>query len=145
MEDISERIARKLLYGPINATATATSSACDVSGYEGAAFCVAYGISADTLTGSLYWTAKLQSCATENGSYADVATADIQIAATNSFGLIDDMAEDNAMYWIGYNGTNQWVKVVVTATGSHTLGTPITIIALLGMPRSVSEEGAVNP
>lgn len=145
MENIADRIYPKLLSVTSTETAAVTSSACDVEGYEGAAFPVIYGDSLDTLSSTVYWTAKLTECATESGTYTDVGTADVQIGSTNSFGLINAPTEDSEIYWLGYNGSKRYVKVVVTPTGIHTYGTPITIIALLGMPRSQSEDGRVNP
>lgn len=145
MDDISLRIYPVSLTAPATVTAAVTSTACDVSGYEGAAFGVHFGVSGDTLSASVYWTCKLQECATEAGSYTDVVTADIQIGSTNSFGLIDSLSEDAEIYWIGYGGSKPYVKVVVTPTGTHTYGTPIGILAFLGMPRSQTEAGKVNP
>jgi len=130
---------------PAVATSTVTTSAVDVSGYRGSAFVVHCGASADTLSGSVYWTAKLQSSATELGTYADVADADVQIASTNAFGLVNDPAEDDELYWIGYNGTDAWVKVVITATGTHTNGTPISVFVLFGLPDLGGSTAKVNP
>jgi hypothetical protein len=145
MENMDDRSYIKLLTVPAVKTGTVTSDACDTEGYQGASFHVIYGDSGDTLSASVYWTAKLQSCATEGGTYADVGTDGILIASANSFGLINAPTEDQKLYHIGYNGTDRWVKVVVTATGTHTNGTIITIIADLGMPRTQTLDGAVNP
>jgi hypothetical protein len=146
MEDISERVFPKLLKAPAVLTTVAfTSAACDVRGYEGAAFAVIYGDSGDTLSASVYLTAKITECDTESGVYTDVATADIQIGATNSFGKIDAPTEDQAIFWIGYGGSKGWVKVVVTPTGTHTNGTIVGIFAIIGMPRTQTADGNVNP
>lgn len=145
MENMEDRVYPKLLTAPANATATVTSAACDTEGYEGAAFAVIYGNSGDTLSASVYWTAKLQSCATEGGTYADVGSADVLIGTANSFGLINAPTEDQELYWLGYNGSDRYVKTVVTPTGTHTNGTIISIVALLGMPRTQSDDGKVNP
>jgi len=145
MENMDDRSYIKLLTVSAVKTATVTSDVCDTEGYQGASFHVIYGDSGDTLSSTLYWTAKLQSCATEGGTYADVGTDGILIASSNSFGLINAPTEDQGIYHIGYDGTDRYVKVVVTATGTHTNGTIITIIAELGMPRMMSEDGKVNP
>jgi hypothetical protein len=145
MDDISGRITYQLLTVPAIKTGTVTSDACNVQGYEGAAFCAIFGNSSDVLSGTLYWSGKLTECDTEGGSYTDVATEDIQIAATNSFAMVDAPTEDQACFWIGYGGSKKYVKVVITATGTHAVGTIISIVALLGMPRTQTEGGAVNP
>ena len=145
MDNMENRIESKLLLKPGTYTSTQTSSACNISGYEGAAFAIVYGTSGDTLSPSLYWTAKLQHCATEAGTYTDIATSDVQIGMTNSFGLISAPSEDEEVYWLGYNGAFDYVKVVVTATGSHIYGTPFCALAYLGMPCSRSTGGKVNP
>lgn len=145
MENPASSFAPKELYKPTVSTATVTSSAINVNGYPSAMFCVYYGDSADTLSATVYWTGKIQSCATESGTYADVGATEVLIATTNLFGLINAPTEDQKIYVIGYNGTDDWVKVVVTPTGTHTNGTPIGVFAILGMPRSVVTDVAVNP
>jgi hypothetical protein len=130
--DLMHRTKHDQLTDPANATATVTSGETDLAGYEGLTCQVSYGESADTLSGSLYWTAKLQESDTSGASFTDVAAADVvtnEATAANSFGLVNAAAEDDASYYLGYKGNKRYVRVVVTATGSHSSGTPIAIFA----------------
>lgn len=145
MTNLFQSVANKSLSIPATATATVTSDACDVSGYQGVILNVYYGDSADTLASDLCWTAKLKECATESGTYTDVSDDDVLGADTNSFGLVNAPTEDSAIYSLGYNGTKDYVKVEVTATGSHSSGTPIAVWADLGMPRSQTTDYSANP
>lgn len=128
-KDVFNEVKIEQLLAPVVRTATTTSSACGLAGYEGAMFSVLFGVSADTLSASVTWDCKLTECATSGGSYTDVAAADVIGHTSNAFGAIDDMSEDAAVYSLGYKGTKAYVKVVVTATGSHSSGTPIAIVA----------------
>jgi len=145
MTNLFTKVAIKPLYAPVVATTAVTSSALDVSGYDGVTLHVYYGDSADTLAAELYWSAKIKECATENGTYTDVAADDILGAPSNEFGLINAPTEDQNIYSIGYNGSQPFVKVVVTPTGVHASGTEIGIFAALGLPRSLTTEFSYNP
>jgi len=145
MTNLFTETSTKPMTAPVNSTATVTSSAVDVSGYTGSKFHVYYGDSADTLAADLCWTAKLTECATESGTYTDVAVGDVIGADANSFGLVNAPTEDQKIYSLGYQGTCDFVKVVVTATGTHSSGTPIAIFCELGLPRSQTTDYDVNP
>ena len=145
MTDIFTSVSLKSLTAPAVATATVTSSAIEVTGYTGTNFYVFYGNSADTLSDTVYWTASLKECATESGTYTAVAADDVSGPSTNAFGLVNAPTEDQQIYGIGYTGSLDFVKVVVTATGTHTTGTPIGIFCALGLPRSQTTDQDYNP
>ncbi|KPL08308.1 hypothetical protein AMJ86_01130 [bacterium SM23_57] len=147
-ENSFENTAVEVLTVPATKTATVTSSACDTHGYDSVGFYVIYGTSGDTLSTGLKWTGKLQNCTTENGNYSDCSNDDVEsdvTGQTNEFALIDASGEDGKRYGISYKGSNRWVKVVITPTGTHTYGTPIAIIAVKKLPRTVSTEDKANP
>ena len=78
MLNMYRNVEVQVLTVPATKTATVTSSACDVSGFQGALFIITVGVPGDTLSGTVKWDGKLQSCATETGTYSDVATADVE-------------------------------------------------------------------
>ncbi|MGE0754582.1 MAG: hypothetical protein AB7L92_05420 [Alphaproteobacteria bacterium] len=129
MRDIYHNIKVTQHVTPVVATSTQTSSAIDLQGYNSANIVFAVGQSGDTLSGGVYWTLKLQESDTDSG-YTDVAASDISSGAATV--VVDDPAEDDAAYSLGYIGTKRYVKAVVTPTGSHSNGTPIGVIALRG-------------
>lgn len=129
--DIFDRIKITQILDPTSGlTATQTSAEFDSAGYESVFFVVSYGECADTLSGTVYWTAKIRDCATSGGTYADLAAAEVYGATANAFGLINDPAEDDALYCLAVRSSERYLKVVVTPTGSHSSGTPIAVYAV---------------
>lgn len=131
MRDIYHNIAVSQPLNPVNSTATKTSAAIDLQGYNGASVIFALGIAADTLSGSIYWTLKLQH-SDDDSSYSDVGVADLLNTAATI--VVDSSSKDETAYSFGYVGNKRYVKGVATPTGSHSSGTPIGIIALRGAP-----------
>lgn len=142
--DVFNRTLIEQLTDPAVSSASVTSAACDLAGCEGVMFSVSFGESGDTLSGSVKWDCKLTECATSGGSYTDVAAADVIGNTTNQFGLVDAAADDDAVYSLGYKGSKRYVKVVVTKTGTHTNGTPISIYAVKDLANK-PPSNAVNP
>lgn len=115
-------------------TTTVTSSAVDTFGYDAATIIFDIGNSGDTLSGSLYWTLTLTECDTSGGSYTAVAAADLLGWSGAASYVIDAPAEDSLAVKVGYKGAKQFIKAVATVTGTHTNGTPMGILAVLGHP-----------
>jgi len=113
---------------PENKTATVTSSTCDLQDYNMVSFFVHFGDSADTLSGSVYWTCKLQD-SDDDSTYADVAAANLIGSDDVGWAVVNAPTDDSRILGVGYSGIKRYVQVVVTATGSHSSGTPISIIA----------------
>lgn len=132
MRDLYSNIKTTQLAVAAVATATVTSSAVNMQGYDSLCILFDIGNSGDTLSGSVLWTLSLTECDTSGGTYTAVAAADI-IGPGASY-VIDAPSEDSLPVKFGYKGNKQFVKGVATATGTHTNGTPIGIIALQGKP-----------
>lgn len=131
MKDLYHNVAVSQVLDPATVTSTQTSAAIDLRGYDSLSVAFALGQSGDTLSGSVYWTLKLQD-SDDDASYSDVAASGVlNTAATIT---VDDAAEDSAVYTIGYTGGKRYVKAVATATGTHSNGTPMAIVALRGTP-----------
>lgn len=130
MRDLYNNISVVQASAPAVATASVTSSAIDLQGFERVAVIFAVGATGDTLSGSIYWTLKLTECDTSGGSYTDVVLADLHNAAATV--VIDSNSEDETAVKFGYKGSKRYLKAVATQTGTHTNGTPIGVLALLG-------------
>lgn len=133
---------------PATKTDTVTSDPVNISGYPGAGFYVFYGNSLDTLSATVSWEAALWECDTEGGTFTEVADADVEsnlATATNAFALADAPADDSEIYGLSYKGSKDWVKVIVTKTGTHTYGTVLCVLCALEMPLSKTQEQKVNP
>ncbi len=121
---------------PVVITADNLSAAIDMQGYNDLAIVANVGISADTLSGSVYIALELQECDTVAGSYTAVADADIinpvTGVVTGTFAKIDDDAEDAAIFLTAYKGSKRFVKVNINLVGSHSSGVPVSVTAIKG-------------
>ncbi len=129
MHDLLHNIKIQQALDPVVATATKTSAAIDLKGYGCAAVIFSVGNSGDTLSGSVKWTLKLTE-SDDNTTYTDVGVADMHNDAATV--VIDAPAEDTLAVSFGYKGGKRYLKAVATATGTHTNGTPMAMLAVLG-------------
>lgn len=131
MRDIYRNILVTQHSHPAIATSTTTSTTIDLQGYDSVNVLFAVGQSGDTLSGSVYWTLKLTH-SDNDSDYDDVALADLNNDSATV--VINDAAEDETVIGFGYKGNKRYLKAVATATGTHSNGTPLGIIALRGTP-----------
>ena len=107
----------------------------DRQGYGDVLLIAQQGISADTLSGSVYWSIKFQAC-DDNATWALMDVADIEGAATATH-VIDAAAEDPTTIVRLYRGGLRYVRIFWDATGTHTNGTPIAGVVVLGRPNYI--------
>jgi hypothetical protein len=74
MQDLYHNVLVQQALNPINSTVTRTSSAIDLQGFDSASVIFAIGTSGDTLSGSVFWTLKIQH-SDDDSTYADVPLA----------------------------------------------------------------------
>lgn len=118
-----------LALGPEAISVTTTAAAVDCSKCDEITFWFFVGTDG-ALDGSNYWTCTLTECATVGGSYTDVADADVDdgtTSPTNSI-IINSTSEDDLGWKLGYKGNLQFVKALMTETG--TLDGPVCIVAI---------------
>ncbi len=130
MRDIHHNILVEQALDPAVATGTVRSATIDLQGFEGCEVQFSVGESGDTLSGSVYWTLTLED-SPDDSTYTLVGASGLLGALT----VIDAAAEDDVVQPIGYIGGERYVQAVVTATGTHTNGTPIGILAIKGHPK----------
>jgi hypothetical protein len=129
MRDIYHNVKVNQVLSPVVSTTTKTSTAIDLKGFNSAMVAFAIGQTGDTLSGSIYWTLKIQH-SEDNVDYTDVTTADLHNSAATS--VVNSNSLDETVYNFGYKGAKRYLKAVATPTGSHSSGTPVAIIAVLG-------------
>ena len=129
MRDLYHNVLSTQVLNPAVSTTTKTSSAIDLQGHNSLSVLFSIGQSGDTLSGSVFWTLKLQH-SDDDSSYADLAASDVSTGSTTI--VVNSMSLDETVYGIGYIGNKRYLKGVATPTGTHTVGTPIGIIALTG-------------
>lgn len=121
-----------------------TGDTVDRDGFESVAFAISVAASGDTLSGSLYVTFTMQD--SDNGSdWADCDEDDViapeqssLVDGTPTSGVVltvDDPAEDDATYVVGYRGGKRYVRINSAKTGTHTNGMAGSAVAILGHPR----------
>ena len=130
MKDLYHNLKISQIIDPVKMTASTDSAVIDQKGFESLSVIVAVGNSLDTLSGSVKWTIKLQHSDASGSGYEDVTTTDLLNAEASI--IIDAPAEDTLALKFGYKGSKRFIKAVITATGTHTNGTPIAVLALQG-------------
>jgi hypothetical protein len=115
-----------------NNTTEGTGTGVSVYGYDDVLMIWQQGVSGDTLSGSILWTITFEE-SNDNSSYTTIVDADLQ----GGYGshTIDAAAEDPTTLVRQYTGTKRYVRMKGTTTGTHTNGTPIAAVVLLGRSR----------
>ncbi|MDX2113694.1 MAG: hypothetical protein SFW63_08200 [Alphaproteobacteria bacterium] len=131
MRDLYRNVLVSQHFNPANSTVTRTSTTIDLQGFNSAAVAFAIGQSGDTLSGSVFWTLKLTH-SDDDTTYVDVPLSDL--LNTTQTVVIDASTKDRTVYSFGYNGNRRYLRAVATPTGTHSVGTPIGIVALRGTP-----------
>lgn len=135
LREIYSDLSVTQLYDPATTTADQNSTSIDMQGYDSLLLVANVGASGDTLSGSVKIEFEVEE-SSDDSTFTDVADADLtnSVTGTNTgtFALVDDPAEDDAVYITGYKGTERYVRVVINVTGTHTNGTPISITAIRG-------------
>ena len=134
-------------------TASATPAVIDMSDASSVDFLVNMGNSGDTLSGSVYWTIKLQE-SSDNSTFTDVTDSESlliaidgekQVGATSI--VVDAPTVDQKNFVISYKvpGNKQYLKLLINATGTHSNGTPVSAVAIKGTLKVSPEAGKANP
>ena len=131
MRDLYHNILPTQVLNPIVSTGTKTSSTIDLQGFNGLSVVYTLGLSADTLSVSLYWTLTLQH-SDDGSTFTACATTDSN-AGVNSI-TVNATTLDRTAYSIGYIGAKRYLQAVATPTGSVSSGMPIGMVALKGVP-----------
>jgi hypothetical protein len=128
-------------------TATVTpASGVDLAGFSSSEFIISVGAVANIANSPQpSWAFKLQHSDSQSSDFTDVTDAnDVLVGSAKSpvtapnsstgvFLTVDDAAEDDTVYRVGYIGTKRYVRVVATA--ANTPGaTPMAFVAVLGDP-----------
>jgi len=135
MNTFVENVA--LANGNVNAvaTTTVTGTAIDKLGYNGCASTILVGNSGDTLSGSVYWTLSAED-SPDNSTWTAVAVGGLLVVdhvagtklKTVATHVINTLTGDSRPVTLEYLGDKRYFRVLATATGTHTNGTPIGIV-----------------
>lgn len=126
-----------------NDTEAAPATPLDCKGYDAAEAILSVGVSGDTLSGSVKIEVKAQE--SDNGTdFTPCAAADVDVSsnagtavtAPDANGIIctiDDAAEDDVVVRAGYKGGKRYFRLFPDTTGTHTNGTPMSMIGILAL------------
>lgn len=144
--DLHSNIEVVALLDPIvgnNDTEGTPAAGLDTLGADSAELIAHVGTSGDTLSGSVKIDLILEE-SDDDLTYTAVTDANAVLVGSNSrvsapdsnglIATIDDAAEDNKHFRIGYRGDKRYVRIFFDFTGTHTSGTPIAQLGLLGKP-----------
>lgn len=111
----------------------------DLQNFGSALIVACVGESGDTLSGSVKIELEVEE-SDDDTTFTDVADADLTtvVSGTNTgtYAVIDDAAEDDAVYVTSYKGSSRYIGTPVNLTGTHTNGTPIGIAVLRMDPKT---------
>jgi len=116
-----------------NNTSEGTGVGVDLQGYEGCQMIAHLGASLDTLSGSVYVTVSFQHSDASGSGYANIADADLH-GGDNDV-VVDAAAEDEIVIYREYTGDKRYARVLITFTGTHTNGFPISAVIVKGFAR----------
>jgi hypothetical protein len=117
-----------------------TGVVIDRAGSDALEFLLNVGVAGDTLSGAVKIQPVLQHGDLANGSdMAFVPDADLIGGLNDGAGgwgaVIDAAGKANKGYKVGYRGAKRYVRVFLDFTGTHTNGTPVSALAILGQLR----------
>ena len=137
MRDISNRTKSVNTVDPKVITSDTNGTGVDLQGFESAMVVFTVGIEGDTLSSSVKFEIHLEH-SDDNSSFSAVtASTDVTEGSVNrdgTFVTLDDSAESPSIHQIGYIGGKRYIRAVVDATGSHSNGTPMACVVVLGNP-----------
>ena len=151
MQDLSNNIG--LGNSIINAvkTADANGTGIDLQGFEEATAVVSVGAEGDTLSGSVYFEVSLEH-SDDNSTYTSCVQTEIvngTIAVGGIFLKLDGTTGGNpdttgGQWQVGYVGGKRYVRLVLSKTGTHTNGTPISGMIVKSRPRNAPVTNVVH-
>ncbi len=133
MRDFENNLKHDLCLVPAVTNADADGASVDMQEYRYVAFYVVVGDSADTLSTTNKIELSIEDSA-DDSTFAAAADADVTNTltgtATGTFAVIKAPAEDQTIFMAEYRGPERYVRVTVNFSGTHSTGTPMTIMAL---------------
>lgn len=150
--DILNRVKREMVDSPVIKTASFDGAAVDALGCAALVFNALYGASGDTLSGTVYLSAKIEMSVDSgftipvDAGVSALFSKDGKLGA-NIFGLCNAPAEDEEIYSVGMllNPDYRYYRVAYTFTGTHTNGIEVGTTAELQFKLSPPDTNLATP
>lgn len=142
IKDLASRIAEVQAIGPATLSATTTSSAIDLTGFQSATVAISVGAGGITFDGTNNINCELLH-SDDGSTYADVAASDINgkdAPATVTGGVVVTLNTAHpspTVQEIGYIGGKRYLQAKANFNGTHGAGTPISVIVIKGNPLKI--------
>jgi len=141
MRDLYNNVKAVAVLDPIScANGDSKEKELDLAGFNSALIGWHVGLTGSALSGSNYWTMKLEHADDDGtgvaGSYAAVEAKDV-LGVTPATGIIftvDADTEDNALYSCGYVGGKRFIKITIAETGTGPT-IPLSAFVIKGHPQ----------
>lgn len=136
MKDMHSGVSVATLIAAATLAADNTPPTVDLLGFQSAEILLAIGAGGIAFTG----TNKIEFVLThsdDDSTYTAVTTADMLGVTVASGGIIKSLIAAHATassYRFGYKGGKRYLKLLADFSGTHSTGTPIAAMALLGDP-----------
>ena len=123
---------------PVVITLDTDSSSVDMQGYGDLTAVVNLGTSADVLSPTDSISLALQQ-SNDNSTWINVPTnfltnfvSSNPLVNQGQFAFIDDNAETNQVYIVGYKGYDRFLRIQIRMNGTHASGIPVSAMLLQG-------------
>ena len=117
MKDLYSNVGVEAAVVPATLTATNTSAAIDLQGYDSAMIIIQTG----AIGGAGNFTPKLTECATSGGTYTDVASTDLN-------GSFISALAASSVYKVGYRGSKRYLKTVLTLNSGTNIVAGVLVV-----------------
>lgn len=128
MKNLSNSLKRTLVLDPDVYTSSNASSSIDIQGFSSNQMVIIVGQSGDSLSSSVHWDFKLQDSDSSSSGFSDVSSSNL--FESSSTITVDSSSDDQKSYSFNYRGSKRYLRVNSSATGTHTNGTPFSILAI---------------
>lgn len=130
MRDLVSNFSFTELLVPQTLTANTTSNALDLRGFDAATIMFVVGASGDTLSGSIRWTLRVEESDASGSGFAQVPASNLLVNTGNV--NVNTGGAASTIYVFGYLGIKRYIRGNIIATGSHSNGTPMSVVGLRG-------------
>lgn len=139
MKDLHHNVKPVTTLLPVVTSTDKDGASVDIQGFSSVEHIIHVGAPGDTFSGSIKFDFYIEESA--NGTdWAGVTNeedilGEFTLGADGHFLTIDADAECSQLYRIGYRGNKRYSRVTMNKTGTHTTGTPLSMLALKGHPQ----------
>lgn len=134
--DISTKLGAVEAIAPAVLDADNTPAAIDIRNYRAAVICISVGVGGITFTDTNKVEFKLTH-SDDNSTYTAVTSADVKGVTVGTGGIVLSLVEEHAaatLTKVGYHGGKRYLKLLADFGGTHSTGTPLSAVAVLGEP-----------